>query len=130
MKYVYPAIFEKEDDMYNVFFPDLEGCYTSGENLEDALANAEDALALMLFHYETKNKNVPKPSEITKVKVPQGDFVSLIKCDTLEYGKKHSKKTVKKTLTIPEYLDKAGTEAGVNFSKVLQDGLIKILGLG
>ena len=47
-----------------------------------------------------------------------------------EIKKKHSKRAVKKTLTIPEYLDVAGTEAGVNFSKVLQDGLIKVLGMG
>lgn len=129
MKYVYPAIFEKEENLYSVYFPDIEGCYTSGDSLEDALFMAEDALALSLFHKEKKKEKIPMASDISKIQAPQGGFVTLIKCDTLDYCRRNSKKSVKKTLTIPEYLDIAGTEAGVNFSKVLQDGLIKILGL-
>ena len=54
-KYVYPAVLTQEENgMYSVKFPDIEGCYTSGENLADALFMAEDALALMLYAYEAK----------------------------------------------------------------------------
>ena len=51
--YVYPAIFTSEPDGgYSVYFPDLEGCYTCGDTLADALFMAEDALALILYGYE------------------------------------------------------------------------------
>ena len=57
-KYVYPAIFTSEPDGgYSVYFPDLEGCYTCGDTLADALFMAEDALALILYGYE-KDQNV------------------------------------------------------------------------
>ena len=61
MKYIYPAVFEKENDLYSVYFPDVEGCYTSGEGLEDAINMAEDALSLMLFHMEKKKETEKYP---------------------------------------------------------------------
>ena len=127
-KYVYPAIFKPEEEKkfreyYNVEFPDVKGCCTFGKNLEEALFMAEDALALMLNEYELDGKAIPTPSKLKDLKVREGEFVNFIRCDTMEYRKKFSKKAVKKTLTIPEWLNKEATKLGINFSQVLQKAL-------
>ena len=69
-KYVYPAIFTSEPDGgYSVYFPDLEGCYTCGDTLADALFMAEDALALILYGYEKDQRPIPQPSKMSGIKV-------------------------------------------------------------
>ena len=129
MKYVYPAIFTKEENGYSVFFPDLEGCYTCGDDLEDALRMAEDVLAFTLYDYEKDSKAIPAPSDLKAIEVEDTDFVNYISCDTIEYRKMHNNKAVKKTLTIPEWLNEEATAKGINFSAVLQEALKTQLGL-
>ncbi len=129
-KYVYPAVFEPEDGgAYSVYFPDVEGCYTSGETLAEAFEMAEDALALMLYDYEQSGRALPSVSKLENVTTANGSFVNYIACDTIEYQKRYNTKAVKKTLSIPEWLNEAATKAGVNFSQVLQDALKKQLNL-
>lgn len=128
MKYIYPAIFTKDGDFYIVKFPDIEGCYTQGETLSEAVEMAEDALCLMLYDYEEEGKKIPEPSDIKKIKVSSNDdFVSLVSCDTLEYRKFYDNKAVKKTLTIPSWLNTMSEKEGINFSAVLQNALKKEL---
>lgn len=128
MKYVYPAIFTREENgFYAVEFPDIPGCYTSGDSLADAIFMAEDALAFMLYDYERDKKEVPRASNVESIQVQKGSFVNFVRCDTLEYQKRNSKKAVKKTLTIPAWLNELATEAGLNFSQVLQEGLKRTL---
>lgn len=56
-KYVYAAVFTKEENgQYSVVFKDLEGCYTCGDSLEEAIEMAEDVLALTLYGYESEKK--------------------------------------------------------------------------
>lgn len=129
MKYVYPAIFTPEDTGYSVRFPDIDGCYTCGDDLQDALDMAEDALALMLFHYEQERRDIPKASDLKDMQVLGDEFASLISCDTIDYQKRNNNRAVKKTLSIPEWLNEVATERGVNFSQVLQDALKNQLGL-
>ena len=70
-KYLYPAVFELEDKgVYSVSFPDIEGCYTCGENLTEAFEMAQDALALMMSHYETEGKSIPAPSALSDIRSP------------------------------------------------------------
>ena len=85
-KYVYPAIFTPEEDgKYSVVFPDLSGCYTSGDNLTDAMYMAEDVLAFTLYSYEKRKQNIPTPSDITVIfDYPENAFVNYIVCDTIE----------------------------------------------
>lgn len=126
--YVYPAIFTPEENgQYSVVFPDIEGCYTSGDSLSDAIFMAEDALALMLYHYEAEGKDIPPMS--SHHDLSDGEFINFICCDTLEYQKIHNNKAVKKTLTIPEWLNERAERAGINFSGVLQEALKEKLGL-
>lgn len=129
MTYVYPGIFTKEEKGYSVIFPDLEGCYTCGDDLKDAIYMAEDVLAFTLFDYEKRGRTIPAPSELSALKVRSNEFVNYIICDTIEYQKKYNDKAVKKTLTIPEWLNELATSRGINFSQVLQDALKSQLGL-
>lgn len=129
-KYVFPAIFEPEDGLYNVSFPDLPGCYTCGDNLADAMHMAEDALGGYLSRAEEKGEAIPASSDMAAVDRPESGFVSLILTDTAAYRRAHSSRAVKKTLTIPEWLNTAAEERSVNFSQVLQEALKEQLGFG
>lgn len=124
-KYVYPAVFTKEEKGYSVHFRDFESCYTCGSTLEEAIYMAEDVLALTLFDYEEDGKEAPSQSE--KYDLKENEFINYIRCDTEEYHKMHNNKAVKKTVTIPEWLNEKAIAAGVNFSQVLQEGLKKRL---
>ncbi|MDO4602541.1 MAG: type II toxin-antitoxin system HicB family antitoxin [Eubacteriales bacterium] len=124
-KYVYPAVFTPEEKGYSVFFPDLEGCYTCGDNLSDAILMAEDILAFYLYDEEIKGNEIPVPSEAENIRLEGKEFVNYIVCDTIEYARMHNNRAVKKTLTIPEWLNEAAIRAGVNFSQVLQEALIE-----
>lgn len=123
-KYVYPAIFTSEENgMYSVHFPDLEGCYTCGENLQEALYMAEDVLAFTLYDYEKNKIDIPAPSERSSFSLADNEFVNMVYCDTIGYQKRNNNRAVKKTLSIPEWLNEAATAANINFSQVLQDAL-------
>ena len=122
-KYAYPAIFTPEEKGYSVRFSDIKGCYTCGESLEDALFMAEDALALMLYDYEEDGKEIPDPSPAENISLESGEFVNYIRCDTEEYHRMNNNKAVKKTLSIPQWLNEKAVAAGINFSQVLQEGL-------
>ena len=129
MKYVYPAIFSKEKDGYAIEFPDIEGCYSCGEDLQDGIMMAEDALALKLYEYEKENLSIPAPSDRSAFKVKENEFVNYIACDTIEYQKRNNNKAVKKTLTIPEWLNEAAMARNINFSAILQEALKSKLGI-
>ena len=124
MKYIYPAVFTPEEKgLYSVRFPDLDGCNTFGSSIDDAISMAEDASCLMLYDMEVEGRTIPVPTPVNDVKKESDEFVSLIRCDTEFYRRFYKSKAVKKTLSIPEWLNDAATEAGLNFSQILQEGL-------
>jgi predicted RNase H-like HicB family nuclease len=123
MKYAYPAVFTKGEDGYSVVFPDIEGCATGGGTLPEAMEMAQDALCLMLFDHEEDGEDIPAPSDPKSIPVDQASIVSMICCDTVEYRKLYDNKAVKKTLTIPNWLNTLAERAGVNFSLTLQTAL-------
>ena len=128
-KYVYPAIFTPEKEGgYSVFFPDLEGCYTCGDDLQDALFMANDVLAFVLYDYESEGREIPAPSKAENVEKSDGDFVNYIACDTVEYARMHNSRAVKKTLTITQWLNDIAIRQDVNFSQVLQEALMEKVG--
>ena len=127
-KYVYPAIFSpSEDGGFTVSFPDVSGCYTEGDTLAEAIEKAKDALCLMLYDLEEREESIPMPTSINDVVTESGDIVSLVACDTLEYRKFFDKKAVKKTLTVPNWLNTMAERADINFSAALQEALIEKL---
>lgn len=101
-KYLYPAVFTPEDNgVYSVNFPDVESCYTQGDNLQDAYDMAEDILCLRLYDLEEAQGNIPTPSNPKSIVAGTDSFVVLIGANTLEYRKFYDSKAIKKTLTIP-----------------------------
>lgn len=129
-KYVFPAVFTAEEGgLYAVNFPDLESCYTSGEDLADALKMAEDVLALTLYEYEKQKKPIPKPSDPQAISVEKNEFINYVAADTLYYQKKFNRKSVKKTLTIPEWLNDLAVAQNINFSQTLQEAVENKLGI-
>ncbi len=128
-KYVFPAVFTKENDgQYFIKFPDLKNCYTQGDNLLEAYDMASDVLCLCLYNLEEKGESIPDPSNPEDIKVNDG-FVALIGADTLEYRMFYDNKAIKKTLSIPQWLNTLAEREGVNFSYVLQTALKEKLGI-
>ena len=130
-KYAYPAVFTPEiGGGYSVYFPDIEGCYTQGDDMADAIFMAEDALELMLYEYEESGEKIPNPSSPKDIELNDGEIVSYVSADTLKYRKVFNDKAVKKTLSIPEWMNEAAIKENINFSQVLQDALRQRLNLG
>ena len=90
---------------------------------------AEDVLNLTLWDMEENKENIPAPSNPKDIKCDENSFIALISADTLAYRKLYDKKAVKKTLTIPAWLNNLALEKNVNFSNILQNALIKELGV-
>lgn len=117
-KIYYPAVFHPEEIGYSVTVPDIPGCFTQGDSLEEAVEMASDAIGLCLEEGEA-----PKASLPNDVSCESGEFVVLIEFDQISYFKKHDTKAVKKTLTIPSWLNSLAEEQHINFSSLLQAAL-------
>lgn len=120
MMFVYPAIFHQEDSSYWVEFPDLPGCQSFGDTLPETMAEALEALAAYVLTLLEQGKPLVQPSEMASI-IPEDGFTSLVACTIEQYKET---KAVKKTLTIPSWLNDRATAMGVNFSQVLQEALI------
>lgn len=128
--YAYPAIFKIcPEGGYEVNFPDVPSCYTQGESIAEALVMANDVLALRMYDIEKDGEPIPAVSDVHDIQTADDEFVSLVACDTMEYRKLYDKKAVKKTLTIPNWLNTMAERENVNFSQILQEALIEKLGL-
>ena len=117
--YVYPAVFHpnEDDSSITVIVPDLPGCITEGKDLADALFMAEDAVSMWLWYAEDSHTPIPAATQPPRV-------------DLDEYRRKHDSRAVKKTLSIPSWLNAQAEQAGINFSAVLQEALKARLGIG
>ena len=129
MKYTYPVIFENDDGKIGVRVPDISGCFTFGDTVTEAIEMAEDAIAMMLAHYEDNNQAIPKASNISDVKIKDG-FVNYVIADTDKWRRQFSEKSVKKTVTIPAWLNYKAETANLNFSQELQNALKAKLQVG
>ena len=123
-KYMYPALFEAyEDGGYTVSFPDLRGCITEGDNLEESLKMAKEALELFLWNMEDDNEEIPEPTPPEKLETQKGNFIVPIEADMLLIRAKMNNKTVNTTVTMPQWLKYKAEKKKINFSKVLQAAL-------
>ena len=120
MLFVYPAIFHKEEGSYWVEFPDLEGCHTYGTSITETMEAAQEALAGYLLTLLEQDAAIASPSDILDLTVENG-FSSLVSCDVNQY---RDTKAIKKTLTIPSWLNERAISMGINFSQVLQEALL------
>ena len=123
-KFVYPAIFEAEDGGgYSVSLPDLPGCFTEGDTLEDALEMTRDAMGIYVSELESDGKGIPAASDPADLHVEGKGFIAMVDMDLLAYKQKHDNRAIKKTLSIPRWLNTLAEREGVNFSNVLQTAL-------
>lgn len=122
-KVFYPAVFTKEDIGYSVHFPDLQGCFTEGDSMQEAYEMAQEAIGLYLEDTETDTFHFPSASDVRTLHLEDNEVIVLVEFDPVEYLKRHSTKSVKKTLTIPEWLNTLAEEKNINFSNVLQNAL-------
>lgn len=130
---MYPACFFKEENGYSVIFPDLN-LTTCGDTIEEAISMAVDCLAGRLRWLKQDGDPIPEPSPMNSIDPlavskeleiePSESFVNIISVDVEAYAKEHFDKSVRKTLTIPAWLNNAALEMGVNFSQVLQEALL------
>lgn len=122
---IYPAIFHKEDNAYWVEFPDLEGCNSCGDTLEETMENAQEALGLYLVALLESGQELPTASDIKDV--VSDDTTSYVSVDIDRY--RRSTKAVKKTLSLPEWLAVEAEKQNISLSKVLQEGLKSRMGM-
>ena len=123
MKYIYPAIFEKEENgQYSVSFPDFDNAFTCGDDINEAFFMAADCLGLVLLGLEEDHKEFPNPSKILNFKNSDERFISYVDIDFDAY-KKNNIKNVKKSLLIPKDLNDEAEYLEINFSKVLREAL-------
>ena len=128
-KMFYPAIFHKaEDNGFWISFPDFPECLTEGDNMTKAYEMAIDALGLAISDRIALKEDLPVPSMIDQVDFEDG-FLVVIEFDLIKYRKKHNTKSIKKTLTIPEWLNEEALARNINFSQVLQEALMLKLNL-
>ena len=126
MTVIYPAIFHKEENSYWAEFPDLEGCNTFGETLEETVLNAKEALEGYCFTVLESGQKMGRVSDIKDIKCDEEDsFTTLIECELTE----NIQKAVKKTLTIPFWMNEMAVKENINFSAVLQSALKKLLNI-
>ena len=125
-KHYYPAIFTEEDIGYSVRFPDLDGCFTEGDTLDEAYEMAFDAIGLYL-QQQDGCFILPLGGNPKEVTTGCNEFVALIEFDEVEYLKKNDSKSVKKTLTVPSWLNHQAEKANAPFSQILQQGLKEYL---
>ena len=125
MKYAYPIILTPDDGKISVSVPDLPGCFTFGNDNVEALLAAKDAIEMWLWDAENKKESIPKASDI--LELPENEIITLIVADTDEYRRRHDGRAVKKTLTIPAWLNTKAEEANAPFSQILQEGLKRYL---
>ena len=125
MKYVYPAILYEDEGKVGVTVPDLPGCHTFGNDRAEALFMAKDAIEMWLWDAENKQETIPGASE--SLSLEPGDILTLVACDTDEYRRANETRAVKKTLSIPSWLNYQAEKANAPFSQILQQGLKEYL---
>ena len=125
-KLFYPAVFhEAEEGGFWITFPDFPGCFSQGESMEKAYEMAMDALGLCISDMEKEKTALPTPTKPTEILLENNAAVIIIEFDLDAYRRKHNSKAVKKTLTIPEWLNEEAMAMGINFSQVLQEALLQ-----
>lgn len=127
-RYHYIAVLEyAESGSIGVYFPDLPGCVSVADTTEKAIENAKEALSLHLYGMEEDGDDIPKPSELPQIKLNKNEIPTLIEVFMKPFREKIHSRYVKKTLSIPNWLNSAAEEQHINFSAVLQAALMEQL---
>ena len=118
MEYAYPAIFHKnEDSTYTITFPDLPGCISEGKSIANAIFMSQAALTQWIEYLNDKKMQLPAPSQLASIHAEDDEFVNFVCIDYKE------NRAVKRTVSIPKWMDDLVIESGLSLSRVLQDAL-------
>ena len=128
-KLTYLAVFEPSADGYGVYFPDLPGCISFGENFEKALKNAEDALGLHLYGMEKDSEEIPTPSQtpVLDEDTEKGALISPVTVFPDLVKNEMDNKRVKTNVTLPVWLKELAEQNSVNYSRLLENALTEYL---
>ena len=121
--YIYPAVFDYAEDGISIEFPDLPGCLPCADTTEEAVKNAKEAMKLHLYGMEQDGDEIPEPTPIDKIKAEKNQAIILVDVFMPPFREKQRTKYVKKTLSIPSWLNSEAEHCGINFSAVLQEAL-------
>ena len=138
MKSVYPVIFTELKDEKNtvlVEVPDLN-INTEGYGIADAIEMARDAMGLAGIALEDMEREIPTPRDMEDIDLTETDFeykgrrfVSLVDIDFLEYRRKLDNRSVRRNVTLPNWLNREAEKAHINVSRVLQEALMQKMNL-
>lgn len=133
MKNVYPVFFTKTNENILVEVPDFS-ILTEGNDMNDAMEMARDAIELECVSMEDNNEKIPSPSDPKDLDITKGTFandgetiVSFVDIDSAIYRKKIDTKTVRRNVALPSWLNYEADQAGVNVSRILQEALMNVL---
>ena len=125
MQYIYPAIIHEDPDGLWAEFPDLPGCQTFADTMDELLANASEALACDLVESLSRGDKLPAARPMQSIPREETSYPTLIRAN-INLAK--ASRSVKKTLTIPAWLNDRARAQGINFSKTLHDALLEKIG--
>lgn len=127
----YVAVFEKDPEAngYTVFFPDLPGCITEGDDYNQAIRMAKEALELHLYGMEKDGEELPVATNPENIELNRGQFVTLIEADMILTRMEMENQKVSKNVSLPKWLEVLGTENKINFSQTLENALYESLGI-
>ena len=128
MKAAYPIIMKRGQKFIVVYIPDFN-INTQGKDYADAMEMARDAIGLMGIDLEDDHESIPEPSVLSSSEKGSGDVVTLVDVDFKEYRRRNDLRTVRRTVSLPSYLNAAADEAGINVSAILQAALKQTLHL-
>jgi len=118
MEYIYPAVFHANDDgSYTIIYPDLPGCISEGKSLGNALYMAQDALKQWCFVMEEMKEEIPTATPLAEVALEDAEFCNLIRAETKD------DRAVRRTVSVPRWMDDEAARCGISYSRVLQDAL-------
>ena len=127
--YIFPAVFHSAEDGISITFPDLPGCLPCAQTMEEAFANAKEALQLHVFGMEEDGEDIPIPSQVTAIPLRKGESLAMIEAWMPPFREKMSNKSTSKTVTIPRWLDVIAKREKVNYSHIFQEALKSYLGV-
>lgn len=122
MKFIYPAIIHDDSDGFWAEFPDLEYTSSTGTTLTELITNAQEAMELYILGALEDGQSLPTPTSVRNLPCTDSSYPTLVQTD-IDLGKNSN--SIKKTLTIPAWLNERALEKGVNFSQLLQEALVE-----
>lgn len=129
-KYIFPAVFEQgEKEGYCITFPDLPGCITEGKTLEEGIVMAKEVLELWIWSMEEDNESIPEATKPENIEIEKGSFIVPVLVNMVPVREEMNNKSVNKTVTLPYWMKKIAEENKINFSQILQRGIIEHLNL-